>query len=149
MIERMLIALALIALLIAGLAAARALLRHRDRRLVSRLRGREEEGPAPPRVVYFTTSSCVVCRAQQEPALAALERELPELVLERHDAVAEQALAKQYGVITVPTTAVYDRDGQLVTINRGFTPAAVLHSQIEGAEPVLESGAAMASERVE
>ncbi len=149
MIERTLIALALIALLIAGLAAARALLRRRDRRLVSRLRASEGTAPAAPRVVYFTTSSCVVCRAQQQPALAALERELPELVLERHDAVAERALAKQYGVITVPTTAVYDRNGQLVTINRGFTPATVLYSQIEGTEPVLESGGAMASEPVE
>jgi thiol-disulfide isomerase/thioredoxin len=96
--------------------------------------------------VYFTTKTCVVCKAQQEPALAALQRHAADVRVERHDAIEERELADEYGVLSVPTTAVYDRDGRLVTVNRGFTPAAVLLAQIEGREPRLEGGALMASE---
>lgn len=80
--------------------------------------------------------------------MAALHARVADLVIEQHDAVAEPALAHQYGVLSVPTTAVYDRAGRLVTINRGFTPAAVLHAQVEGREPDLQGGAEMASEQV-
>lgn len=150
MTERALLAVALIVLTVVVIAAVRALLDRRDRRTVEHLRASHavEGGPGAPRVVYFTTTTCVICRAQQEPALAALATELPDLILERHDAIDERALAGDYGVITVPTTAVYDRDGQLVTINRGFTSAAVLHSQIEGTELMLEGGVAASSEPV-
>ena len=138
MIERALLALALLALLVAALAAARVALRWRDRRIARRLRAASratERGPGAPRVVYFTTESCAICRAEQEPALEALRAQLPDVVIERHDALEERGLAHEYGVITVPTTAVYDREGQLVTINRGSTPAARLRTQIEHSTP--------------
>ncbi|MDO9444773.1 MAG: thioredoxin family protein, partial [Dehalococcoidia bacterium] len=79
---------------------------------------------------------------------AALAERVPDLRIDRHDAVAATELAKEYGVLSVPTTAVYDRSGALVTINRGFTPAAVLLAQVEGRTPDLEGGAAMSSEVV-
>lgn len=157
MLERLLIALALIAALVVAIALARGLLRRRDQRVLRRLRdldtrgsqaGRRQPPGSVPRVVYFTTSTCVVCHAQQEPALAALQERLTDLVVERHDAIKDRALAAHFGVITVPTTVVYDRAGELVTINRGFTPAAALRSQIEGQEPALEGGAEMSSERL-
>ena len=155
--ERLLIALALIAALVVAIALTRRLLRRRDQRTLRRLRDLARDGEqagargpfgSKPRVVYFTTSTCVVCRVQQEPALAALQERLTDLVVERHDAIKERTLAAHFGVITVPTTVVYDRAGELVTINRGFTPAAALRSQIEGAEPALEGGAEMSSERL-
>ena len=151
MLERLIIAAVVVAALVVALAMIRVALRLRDRRIVNRLR--EEPagttGPGVPRIVYFTTTSCVVCRMQQEPAIERLRQELPELVIEQHDAVAERELADQYGILSVPTTAVYDREGDLVTINRGFAPVAQLYAQATGAEQILEGGHAMASERVE
>ena len=148
MLERLLLAVLLIALTAVAIAGARALLARRDRRTVERLNASRafESGPGAPRIIYFTTETCVVCRMQQIPALDALQTALPDLRIERHDAIEDGDLAGEYGVLTVPTTAVYDRDGQLVTINRGFTAAAVLRSQIEGTELVLEGGMAPASE---
>ena len=152
MTERLVVTFALVAGGMLALALARAALRYRDRRIVERLRaaGAEhapEDGLAP-RVVYFTTQTCVVCRVQQEPAIERLRSHIQDLHLERHDAVADGELASEYGVLSVPTTAVYDRAGRLVTINRGFVPAAVLFAQIEGREPAFEGGLSMTSEPV-
>lgn len=150
MLERLLIVAGVFAATALAIWLIRLVLATRDRRIVGRLReaGAVEAGGAP-RIVYFTTTSCVVCRLQQEPAMDRLSEELPELVIERHDAVAETELADEYGVLSVPTTAVYDRAGELVTINRGFAPVAQLYAQATGAEPVAEGGVAMASERVQ
>jgi thiol-disulfide isomerase/thioredoxin len=157
MIERLVIAAVVVAGVAIGLAAARLALRVRDRRILARLRS-ESRADAPrvagqtsgvPRIVYFTTTSCVVCRLQQEPAMERLREALPEIVIEHHDAVADRELADQYGILSVPTTAVYDRAGELVTINRGFAPVAQLFAQATGAEVLAEGGVAMAAERIE
>jgi thiol-disulfide isomerase/thioredoxin len=150
MLERTLIAGGLLVLLVAAIALARLALRRRDRRLIVRMNAAASEaGASRPRIVYFTTRSCVVCRAQQEPALEALAGAVPELTIEQHDAVDEQALASEFSVLSVPTTAVYDRDGSLVAINRGFASAAVLHAQLDGREVQLDGGQAMTGERLE
>lgn len=164
MVERVLITGALLALLVALLVLGRRWYAARNERIERRVRaatsrpaGGIESGSASdapvvaqeaPRIVYFTTRTCVVCRAQQEPAMEALRRQVPDVRIDRHDAVVERQLADDFGVLSVPTTAVYDRNGQLVTINRGFAPAAVLYAQIEGREPAFEAGAEMASEPV-
>jgi len=157
MIERLIIATALVGGFAVAVGAARLALRLRDRRILERLRasGTTEgtHGSAAasgaPRILYFTTTSCVVCRLQQEPAIERLREALPEIVIEQHDAVAERELADQFGILSVPTTAVYDRSGELVTINRGFAPVAQLYAQATGSEHVAEGGLAMASERVD
>lgn len=154
MIERTAVALALLALVACAIAAARWWMARRDARILrelrsgDRARGAATAAPRGPRVVYFTTRSCVVCRVQQEPALDTLARELPGLRIERHDAVEEQPIADMYGVLSVPTTAVYDAGGELVTINRGFAPAAVLAAQLVGRVPHMEGGAPMEGERL-
>lgn len=148
MLERLAVAAALVALFLLAVALGRRWYAWRNDRIEARLRASAPtvEAVGAPRIVYFTTQTCVVCKAQQEPALAALLRHTDEVQVERHDAIENRALADEYGVLSVPTTAVYDRSGQLVTVNRGFTPAAVLLAQIEGREPSLEGGAEMASE---
>lgn len=154
--ERVAVALALLALVAGAVATGRWWLARRDARILRELRSGERVGggsvSAGPRrgsrIVYFTTRSCVVCRLQQEPALDVLARELPGVRIERHDAVEEQPIADIYGVLSVPTTAVYDESGELVTINRGFTPAAVLAAQLSGRAPDLEGGAPMEGERL-
>jgi thiol-disulfide isomerase/thioredoxin len=150
MLERLLIAGAIVALLLAAITLARVALRRRDQRLIQRVNAQADGvGVRGARVVYFTTRSCVVCRAQQEPALEAVLERMPELRVEKHDAVEERELASEFSVLSVPTTAVYDVSGELVAINRGFASAAILHAQLEGREVELESGYAMTGERIE
>ncbi len=149
MLERLLIAGAVLALVLIGIAAGRRWYAWRNDRIETDLRGEAPEGSGP-RIVYFTTQTCVVCKAQQEPAIAAvLERMGATLRIERHDAVEERAIADRYGVLSVPTTAVYDATGELVTVNRGFAPAALLLSQLRGDVPSFEGGTAMSSEPVD
>ncbi len=149
--ERLLIAAALIAAIAGAIAVVRFALRRRDARLIARINAaaKAASDAEGPRIVYFTTTSCVVCRAQQEPALDAVLHEVPALRLETHDAVAERELAAEFSVLSVPTTAVYGRDGVLVAINRGFANAAVLHAQLDGREVQLDGGQAMTGERLE
>ena len=157
MLERLLITGALMALFVAAIALGRRWYAARNRRIESRMRaqspapvggsdGDEEPVTVAPRIVYFTTKTCVVCKAQQEPAMAVVVERVADVRIERHDAIESRELADEYGVLSVPTTAVYDRSGQLVTINRGFTPASVLYAQVEGREPSLDGGAVMSSE---
>jgi len=148
-LERLLIAGAVVALVLLGIAAGRRWYAWRNNRIEANLR---DEAPTAdgPRIVYFTTQTCVVCKAQQEPAIAAvLERMGSALRIERHDAVEERVIADRYGVLSVPTTAVYDASGELVTVNRGFAPAALLLSQLRGDAPSFEGGTAMSSEPVD
>lgn len=149
MVERLLIALAVLALLVLAVALGRRWYAWRNRRIEARLRTEDARraGSDGPRIVYFTTRTCVVCKAQQEPAIAAvLQRMGGDVRLERHDAVEERELADRYGVLSVPTTAVYDAGGELVTVNRGFAPAALLLSQLRGEAPSFDGGAPMSSE---
>lgn len=149
MLERLLIAAAVLAVVALAIAGGRAWYAWRNTRIEARLRDEAPSGVGP-RIVYFTTQTCVVCKAQQEPAIAAvLERMGTALRIERHDAVAERAEADRYGVLSVPTTAVYDASGDLVTVNRGFAPAALLLSQLRGHAPSFEGGVAMSSEPVD
>lgn len=152
MLERLLIAGAILAIVLVAIAAGRRWYAWRNTRIEARLREDTSTGSdatGGPRILYFTTQTCVVCKAQQEPAISAvLERMGSGLRIERYDAVEERAIADRYGVLTVPTTAVYDASGELVTVNRGFAPAALLLAQLRGDAPSFEGGSAMHSEPI-
>ncbi|MEX2375418.1 MAG: thioredoxin family protein [Dehalococcoidia bacterium] len=150
MIERLILAGGLLTLLLVAIAAGRRWYAWRNARIEEHLRASTVSGqtasPGQPRIVYFTTQTCVVCKAQQEPAIKALLERRGDVIIERYDAVEERALADEYGVLSVPTTAVYDATGELVTVNRGFAPASLLLAQVSGAAPSFEGGTAMPSE---
>lgn len=147
MLERLLLAGLLLLLTVAAIQAARWALRRADARAMQRLQADAAQAPpAAPRIVYFTTSTCVVCRMQQEPAIEALRERRPDVRVDVVDAVAERALSDEFRVRSVPTTAVYDAEGALVSINRGFAPAAMLLAQIENRPVEAEGGADTAGE---
>lgn len=155
MTERFAIALVAVCALALAISLARKLLTAYDRRVLTRLQAvptnaatANADVPSAPRILYFTTETCVVCKRQQAPALAALRDRLPALRIEEHDAVRESALAGEFHIRSVPTTAVFSADGALVAINRGFAPASMLLAQIEGRTPDLEGGIEMAAESV-
>ncbi len=85
-----------------------------------------------PTVVAFSTPSCAACHAAQVPALRALERQVgPEsLRVLRVDAAARPEVARAFGVLTVPSTAIFGSDGRLTALNHGFTPIERLAAQV-------------------
>jgi thioredoxin 1 len=136
MIERF-----LILLLCVAIAAAAYLLWHRYQRrrltLVSEQVTPPEVkrlvDPSRPAVLYFTTPECAQCRLQQAPILNQLAAKL-DVAVHKLDAVEQDALARFYGIMTVPTTVVLDLQLRPVAVNHGVTPLPKLLAQVGGAQ---------------
>ena len=87
--------------------------------------------PGIPGVVYFTTPTCVTCKAAQAPALRALtERLSGKVQVIEVDALGDKALAKKWSVLSVPTTFILDRAGRPRHVNHGFASTEKLFGQI-------------------
>jgi thioredoxin-like negative regulator of GroEL len=84
-----------------------------------------------PAVVAFSTPSCAACHTAQKPALAALESraEGGVRVLEV-DAARRPEVARHFGILTVPATAVLDPSGRLTAVNHGFAGTDRLAEQL-------------------
>ena len=62
-----------------------------------------------PSILYFTGETCTICHTAQKPALRTLSAGLGEAVEIREiDIAVEPALARQYRVMSLPTTIVLD-----------------------------------------
>ena len=89
------------------------------------------KGSARPSLLYFSGEHCVPCVTQ-----AHFLRQLPEQVtrqvrIEQIDVEQERELAAKYGVFTLPTTMLLDRQGSVRHVNYGLTDARKLASQLE------------------
>ena len=82
-----------------------------------------------PAVLYFTTADCAQCRLQQTPILAQLQNQV-DVVVHKLDAIEQEALARFYGIMTVPTTVVLDQRLQPVAVNHGVAPLQKLQAQV-------------------
>ena len=84
------------------------------------------------RILSFSTSDCRQCQTLQAPALERLLGVYGALIkVVKIDAVQEPELAKQYRVMTVPSTVVLDGQGQVRAVNYGFAPMQKLVKQID------------------
>jgi thioredoxin 1 len=83
-----------------------------------------------PAVLYFTTPECVQCRLQQTPILSQLAAKV-DVAVHKLDAVEQEALARFYGIMTVPTTVVLDGQLRPVAVNHGVAPLPKLLAQVE------------------
>ncbi len=83
-----------------------------------------------PAVIYFTSDGCVQCKFQQAPVL---ERFAADTGIAVHtvDALSQAEIAEFYGVMTVPTTVVLDRQRRPIAINLGMAPLQKLRQQTE------------------
>jgi thioredoxin 1 len=90
-----------------------------------------------PTVVLFTSPDCVPCKVAQVPALKQLEK-----MLENHLQVIEvntyenPDMAREWGVMSVPTTFVLNAQGEPQQVNYGVTPAEKLYKQIQKANSI-------------
>jgi thiol-disulfide isomerase/thioredoxin len=90
------------------------------------------ELPNKPVIVYFTTPDCVPCKTVQRPALDKVMTLLGEnLQVIEIDASERPDLAKNWGVMSVPTTFLLDVRGEARYVNNGVARAEKLMEQIQ------------------
>jgi thioredoxin-like negative regulator of GroEL len=89
--------------------------------------------PGIPAIVYFTTPTCAPCQTQQRPALRRLLEEMGETVqIIEINAQEQTDAADRWGVLSVPTTFILDRQGRPQTINYGVAGVEKLKQQLRG-----------------
>jgi thiol-disulfide isomerase/thioredoxin len=127
-VVRLIVAAALIAALAGAYRAVTALVLARANR---KGHGLAQFTPGTPGVVFFTTPDCVTCKAAQKPALQALADRLSGRVqVIEVDALDNSVLAREWSVLSVPTTFVLDRDGKRRQVNHGYASTEKLFGQI-------------------
>ncbi len=84
-----------------------------------------------PTLLYFQSDHCSPCMAQAH-YLELLERQYPDsFAMRKIDTEQEPEKAAKYGIFTLPTTLVIDRQGEIKFINYGLTNSFRLSQQLE------------------
>lgn len=84
-----------------------------------------------PTLLWFTAEYCAPCKLQQGPIMARLAEKIGQVAtIQQIDVAQNPDLAKQYKVMTLPTTVVLDHAGQVAHINYGVTDQARLEAQL-------------------
>jgi thioredoxin-like negative regulator of GroEL len=88
-------------------------------------------GSGHPSIVYFTSPDCVPCKTIQRPAILKLKQILGEQVeLVEINTYEQPELSRQWGVLSVPTTFVLNRQGKPLHVNHGVAQTEKLMRQI-------------------
>ncbi len=83
-------------------------------------------------LVYFTAPGCKPCHSFQRPAIEQLKATLMEKIqVLEIDVNHHPAIAKAWGVLSLPTIFVLDSTGRPRRVNHGLTSAKKLHLQVE------------------
>lgn len=137
MLERLLVVVA-VALVVGAIWASvqgyKALVR---RRLTSQAAA---SATGRPQLLFFATEHCAKCPQQKAAIQRLATRHGEQLSILSIDAQSRPDLARQYGVLTVPSTIVIGPEGAVRAINYGLTSAEQLEAQI-GLRPPLTSAA--------
>ena len=88
--------------------------------------------PNKPIIVYFTTPDCAPCKTIQRPALNKLSGLMGDkLEVVEIDATQRPDLARQWGVMSVPTTFLLDVHGEARYVNNGVARVEKLMEQLQ------------------
>jgi len=88
--------------------------------------------PNKPVIVYFTTPDCVPCKTIQRPALRKLSGLMGDkLEVVEIDATERPDLARQWGVMSVPTTFLLNARGDARYVNNGVARVEKLMEQLQ------------------
>jgi len=101
-------------------------------RAAGKFKGLDGFSPGTPAILYFTTPTCVPCKTVQRPAIQQVQQTLGEgIQIIEIDASDRIDLANEWGVLSVPTTFIIDRNGQPRQINHGIARAEKLLAQLK------------------
>ena len=133
MLERGLLALAIVIVLVAGYSLATRFQLGRVSRQKSPNKVLAGLQPGIPAVIYFWSETCVPCKTVQKPALEQLQAELgPDGVqVVAINALDQPSIADEWGVLGLPTTFVVDTHGQPRRVNHGVVRVDHLREQIK------------------
>lgn len=131
-ITRLLLALAIIlASLAAYRLANRAILTRAGKQNPTGINSLPGARQGVAAILYFTTPDCAPCKTIQRPALAKVQDRLGDrLQVIEIDASEQPDLASRWGVLSVPTTFLLDKEGRLLHVNHGATRAEKLIEQM-------------------
>lgn len=105
------------------------------RRARSRTLGLESARSGIPVLLYFTTPDCMPCKTMQRPAILRLSQQLGDkLQVIEVDASQRPDLASYWGVMSVPTTFMFDANRHPRHVNHGVAPLNKLLQQYHGLE---------------
>lgn len=128
MLERLAISLVLIATL---LVAYRLFETRHKARASSATSPRAGEVARQPSLLYFRSDHCTPCVTQAQFLQQLPEQMTRRIKIEQIDAEKERDVAARYGVFTLPTTMLVDRQGSVRHVNYGLIDAHKLTSQLE------------------
>lgn len=124
------------ALLLACLGAGHFLRRAGLRQAARAAEGIEAFGERKATLLYFNSPFCAVCRAAQGPAVRRFQEAVGGRVKVLEIDVTERPdLAERWGIMSLPTTVVLDRDHRPLAVNPGLATAETLMSQVLLSEP--------------
>lgn len=130
MTERLLIALALIAIVAIAGRAIRFVVGQRSLWLASAVSVAPSESA---RLLLFSSKWCSDCITQKD-VIARSQSTWPRPVeISYHDAVTEVDLARQFGIVMVPALVLARADGRVVDVKQGLVSEDRLRSLIEAA----------------
>jgi len=105
-------------------------------RAAQKYRGLENFRLGVPAILYFTSPTCAPCKTVQRPAIQSVKEIHGECIqIIEVDASERTDLADYWGVLSVPTTFIIDKDGQPRFLNHGVTLAGKLQQQVETMDP--------------
>lgn len=126
-----LIRILIILSLLASVVFAKIILDLRYKRLMA-TRSIQGIQPHRPSVILFTSPNCAPCDKVQKPILSRLLEKLPEPpqyfeINTQHS----PEVAKEWGVLSVPSTFLLDRDGVTKFVHHGIVTEKTLSQQIK------------------
>ncbi len=144
MFERIVVLVAVIAILVLATVAIRSWSARRVARIQRRapnwsVLGAEPDGRRT--VIAFSTPSCAACHSAQSPAIDRARAKLADFDIRRIDVDAAQQpdAARAFGILTVPSTVVIAAPGtHIVAVNQGYVSSAQLMEQLQRQDAALD-----------
>jgi thioredoxin 1 len=129
MYERLLITLAAMAFM----GGVFLLLKRRQITLANRASRQPGKQTNKTTIVYFGSNGCAVCKRTQRPVLDKILAEYgnERLALTIYDVDESPDVAKEWRVMTLPTTFLLDSSGTIRHVNNGLVIPENLRKQLE------------------
>ena len=84
-----------------------------------------------PNLLYFTGPYCAACKYHQTPIVEAISAKLGDsIAVKQYDVSIHPELTHHYKILTLPTTIIVNRLGEVTHVNYGVTRQDMLETQL-------------------